>query len=136
MKKIISIIVLCFIGFTLNSCKKVEGEGGSSTIKGKVVIKNYNAGGSILEGTYAAADEEVYIIYGDGNTYFNDRIRTSYDGTFEFKYLQNGTYTIFVYEEVLPEPTNASKKQEVIVTAEITKKKTIVDVGEIIIKKK
>lgn len=120
----------------LNSCKKVEGEGGTSTIKGRIMVNNYNVGGSILEGTYAGADEDVYIIYGDGNTYYNDKISTSYDGTFEFKYLQNGKYTIYVYEDVLPEPSNAAKEKAVIVTAEISDKKSTVDLGDITIIRK
>lgn len=100
------------------------------------MVENYNVGGSILEGTYVGADEDVYIIYGDGNTYYNDKISTSYDGTFEFNYLQNGKYTIYVYEEVLPEPSNAEKIRAVLVTATITDKKSTVDLGDITIDKK
>lgn len=136
MNKIVSFVALAVSIFIFNSCKKVEGQGGSSTIKGKIIVNNYNAGGSILEGTYAGVDEDVYIIYGDGSTTSNDRVRTSYDGTFEFNYLQDGKYTIYTFEEVLPEPTSAAKKQVVMVSTEITKKKSIVDLGEIIIKQK
>ena len=135
MKKVVYLfLVLAVFGIT-PSCKKVEGEGGSSKIVGKVTVNNYNVGGSILEGTYPGADEDVYIIYGEGNTYYNDRIKTSYDGTFEFPYLQPGTYTVYVYEDVLPEPSNADNKQVVLLTTEIGKKETK-DVGEIIIKRK
>lgn len=135
MKKVVYLfLVLAVFGIT-SSCKKVEGEGGSSKIVGKVTVNNYNVGGSILEGTYPGADEDVYIIYGEGNTYYNDRIKTSYDGTFEFPYLQPGTYTVYVYEDVLPEPSNADNKQVVLLTTEIGKKETK-DVGEIIIKRK
>ena len=135
MKKVVYLfLVLAVFGIT-PSCKKVEGEGGSSKIVGKVTVNNYNAGGSILEGTYPGADEDVYIIYGEGNTYYNDRIKTSYDGTFDFPYLQPGTYTVYVYEDVLPEPSNADNKQVVLLTTEIGKKETK-DVGEIIIKRK
>lgn len=136
MNKSVSLAFLVVSLFLFNACKKVEGEGGSSTIKGKVIVKNYNAGGSILEGTYAGADEDVYIIYGEGSTTSNDRVRTSFDGSFEFNYLQNGKYTIYMYEEVLPEPTAAAKNQVVMVSAEITKKKSTVDLGEITIKHK
>ena len=135
MKKISVLFLVAGLFCFVSSCKKVEGEGGSSKIVGKVTVKNYNVGGSILEGTYPGSDEDVYIIYGEGNTYYNDRIKTSYDGTFEFSYLQPGTYTIYVYEDVLPEPTNADNKQVVLLTTELGKKETK-DVGEIIIKRK
>jgi hypothetical protein len=136
MKKLFSISLLLAAAFLMNSCTKVEGEGGTSTIKGKLIINNYNVGGTILEGTYAGADEDVYIVYGDGKTFPGNDVKTSYDGTFEFNYLQNGKYTIYMYEDVLPEPTNAAKQQVVILTAEITKKKSTVDLGEITIKRK
>ena len=63
-------------------------------------------------------------------------MNASYDGTFEFNYLQPGKYTLYVYEDVLPEPANADKQKAVIVTVEITGKKSSVDAGEIVIKKK
>lgn len=135
MKKVVYLFLLSAVFSIASSCKKVEGEGGSSKIIGKITVNNYNAGGSILEGTYPGADEDVYIIYGEGNTYYNDRIKTSYDGTFEFPYLQPGTYTVYVYEDVLPEPSNADNKQVVLLTTEIGKKETK-DVGEIFIKRK
>lgn len=135
MKKVVFLILLSSIFNVVSSCKKVEGQGGSSKIIGKITINNYNVGGSILEGTYPGSDEDVYIIYGEGNTYYNDRIKTSYDGSFEFPYLQPGTYTIYAYEDVLPEPTNADKKQVVLLTTEVGKKETK-DVGEIVLKRK
>ncbi len=136
MKKIISVFVVLVSFLLLNSCKKYEGEGGSSKIIGRITVDNYNIGGSILEGSYVGADEDVYIIYGEGNTYYNDRIKTSYDGTFEFNYLQNGKYSIYVYEDVLPEPNNADNKKVVLVTAEITEKKSTIDLGDITIIRK
>jgi hypothetical protein len=121
--------------FFFSGCQKIEGQGGSSSIIGKVTVNNYNVGGSILEGVYPGSDEKVYICYGEGNTIPSDDMNTSYDGTFEFKYLQPGKYTIYVYEDVLPQPTNADKQKPVIVHLEITGKKMTVDAGEIVIKK-
>jgi hypothetical protein len=122
--------------FFFSGCQKVEGQGGSSSIVGKITVNNYNVGGSILEGVYPASDEKIYICYGEGNTIPSDDVNTSYDGTFEFKYLQPGKYTLYVYEDVLPEPANADQQKAVIVSVEITGKKSTVDVGEIVIKKK
>jgi hypothetical protein len=122
--------------FFFSGCQKVEGQGGSSSIVGKITVNNYNVGGSILEGVYPASDEKIYICYGEGNTIPSDDVNTSYDGTFEFKYLQPGKYTLYVYEDVLPEPANADQQKAVIVSVEITGKKSTVDAGEIVIKKK
>lgn len=130
MKRISIIVALSFIGFFFNGCKKVEGEGGSSTIKGKIYEKKYNSVGGVIA-EYNAADERVYIIYGEGSTFYNDDIRTSYDGSFEFNYLQPGKYTIFVYEDCNTCPSGV---KEVIVNTEITGKKSVVDLGTIEIK--
>lgn len=136
MNKIVSIAVLILSFSLLNSCKKVEGEGGSSTIKGRIMVTNYNAGGTIVEGNYPGADQDVYIVYGEGNTVSNDRVKSSYDGTFEFKYLQKGDYTIYVYEDVLPELSSAAKEKVKLISAKIEDKKSIVDLGDINIQKK
>ena len=122
--------------FLFTACQKVEGQGGSSAIIGKITVNNYNVGGSILEGVYPGSDEKVYICDGEGNTIPSDDVNASYDGTFEFKYLQPGKYTLYVYEDVLPEPANADKQKAVIVTVEVTGKKSTTDAGEIVIKKK
>ncbi len=45
-----------------------------------------------------AQDEEVYLIYGD-NDYYEERIRTSHDGSYEFRDLIPGSYTVFAYSE-------------------------------------
>jgi hypothetical protein len=112
------------------SCEKDAGEGGSSSITGNVHTTDYNATFLIVQGEYPAADEDVYIIYGDETSY-GDRVKTSYDGRFEFKYLREGKYTIYTYSD----DTTLSGKSVVSVAAEITKKKQTVDVGQIEIKK-
>ncbi len=81
---------------------------------------------------YPGAEVDVYSIYGVGNNFYNDRIKTSYDGSFEFNYLEEGDYTIFVYEDDNSVP---SGKSEVLVTASISGKKTTVDLGTIDTKK-
>lgn len=83
--------------FMFASCSKEEGEGGRATIKGKVKVKKYdNSFQTLLSESYAP-NEDVYIIYGsDHDTYDND-YKTSYNGEYEFPYLQKGTYKIFAY---------------------------------------
>ena len=82
----------------LAGCTKPEGEGGTSVIYGKVYAYNYNGSG-VLQDEYYLADEDVFIIYGDGDNYYDDSYKTSFDGSFRFQYLRPGTYTVFVYSD-------------------------------------
>ena len=120
------ILVLCF-----SSCSKVEGEGGAAKIKGKVIIHNYNSAGTLIS-TYPAADEDVYIIYGNENSFYDNDVKTSYDGSFEFRYLQKGNYQVFVYEDC---QTCASGDTVVMNTINVSEKNQVVDLGEIIVRK-
>jgi len=131
MKKIIFAALILITALTFNSCKKEAGEGGNSSITGKIWVEDYNATFTTLQGQYAGADEDVYIIYGD-NTSYGDKIKASPDGSFEFKYLRKGNYTIYVYskDKTLTSP---SGKVTVKVNATISKKKETVDVGKITI---
>lgn len=47
----------------------------------------------------AFADEDVYIIYGDEDEFFDDNTKTNFDGTFKFKNLRKGTYKVFAYSK-------------------------------------
>jgi len=115
----------------LYSCKKEAGEGGDSSIKGTIWVKDYNSTFTTLLSEYSGADEDVYIIYGD-NISYGDKIKASPDGGFQFKYLRKGSYTIYVYskDNTL---TSASGKITISKKVEITDKKQTVDAGQIII---
>ena len=102
--KIISSVFLVTI--LIYSCRKVEGPGGSVTIKGIVVERNH-VGNAVFE--YPAADQDVYLIYGNENSFYDDDIKTSFNGSFEFRYLQKGDYQVFVYEENNAEPSGTSE---------------------------
>ena len=128
MKRILS-VALCLI-FVLASCKKGAGEGGTSSIKGKVYVKNYNGSG-VLQGEYYGAEERVYIIYGDADFYGNDT-RTSFDGTYEFDFLKKGTYTVFAYSDC---DTCSSGTEAVLMKAEITDNHSTVELPDIIVKR-
>jgi hypothetical protein len=78
---------------------------------------------------------DVYIIYGDDadETYFHDDIKTSYDGTFKFRFLEPGNYRIFFYEdktfaELTADPNGANRKV-IIKEVTINEKKEVVDLG-------
>ena len=123
---------LAFAGvlFLLQSCAKVEGPGGSSSIVGKVHVNVYDVAGTLIN-DYDAQDEDVYLIYGGTNSFYDDDVKTSYDGSFEFNYLQKGTYKLFVYQDC---NSCASGKEAVFVNdVEITDSKTTTDIGTIII---
>lgn len=113
--------------FFLQSCSKVEGPGGSSSIVGKIHINVYDIAGNLIN-DYDAPDEDVFLIYGEDGTFYDDDVKTSYDGSFEFDYLQKGKYTLFVYQKC---NSCASGKEPVFVDVEITDSKTTIDVGTI-----
>jgi hypothetical protein len=130
MKYLFSLVIASTLLF---SCSKVEGEGGSATVKGVVMEQLYNSiGNPISGGKYEAADQDVYLIYGNEDTFYDDDIKTSYDGSFVFNYLQKGKYTLFVYEDCSSCP---SGKKEILVPFEITERNQVVDLDSIVIKK-
>lgn len=125
------ITVLLISVLIFSGCKKEAGEGGSSSIKGYVHVTDYNANMLIIQGDYPGTDEDVYIIYGDDIQY-GDRIRSGPDGRFEFKYLQKGDYTIYLYSD----DTTLAGKIPVMKKVSIKKNRQQVDAGTFEIKKK
>ena len=87
--------------------------------------------GTLLD-TYPAQDQKVFIIYGSEDNLVDDDVSTSYDGSFEFKYLRTGSYTAFVYSDCR---TCASGDSAVKVSFEIDAKKDELDLSDIIIHK-
>ena len=84
----------------LVSCKKEAGDGGNSSIKGKIsrelrIVLN-NPGTAV--GTFPAADEDVFIIYGD-HISPDDRVQTNDDGEYEFLYLRPGKYKVYAFSK-------------------------------------
>jgi hypothetical protein len=128
MKKFLLFVTL---GIVISSCSKYEGEGGSSTIKGVVKEQRFNSLGNLIS-EYPIADQDVFIIYGNESTFYDDDIKTSYDGSFEFRYLKKGNYTVFVYEDCSTCPSGV---KEVKIPVEITNNNQIVDLDTINIKR-
>lgn len=114
----------------MSACENGPGEGGTSTIKGKIFIQNYNGSGNLVS-EYYAPEERVYIIYGDADFYGNDT-RTSYDGTYEFQYLRKGSYTVFAYSDC---DTCASGTEAIKAMTEITDNHSTVELPDIILKR-
>ena len=97
MKSTTALLVILTV-FVFASCKKEAGDGGNSSIKGKVSreIRVVLNNPSTAIGTFPAADEDVFIIYGD-HVSPDDRVQTNYNGEYEFLYLRPGKYTVYAF---------------------------------------
>ncbi|MFW6370932.1 MAG: hypothetical protein ACOC10_06975 [Bacteroidota bacterium] len=84
----------------------------------------------MLQSSGPAGDKNVFLIYGDDETYADD-VSTSYDGVFSFPYLTKGKYTIFLYSD---DETMASEDGKKMVKRNFTlnDNKDTQDLGEII----
>jgi len=96
MKHVFRSLLILVLMAGLNNCKKDPGIGGDASIHGNVHARHYNSTFTTLISEYNAPDVYVYLIFGNDISY-GKRIKTTYDGTFEFKYLYQGDYKIYVY---------------------------------------
>jgi len=94
MKKIIFPLFVSLIIGSIG-CKK-PGYGGDAKIVGCVYVQKWNTTFTQYIGEYPGKDLYVYIIYGS-HTGFDKRIKTDYNGQFEFPYLYEGDYSVYVY---------------------------------------
>ncbi len=130
MKNLTLIIGIIIIG-CLAGCKKDAGSGGKATIKGKVYAKNYNSNATLLLNEYYIQGENVYITYGD-DVAVGDNVKTSYDGTFVFPYLRKGKYKVFAVSKDI-NSSGLDATIAVIQEVEITGKKQVVELSDIVI---
>ncbi len=96
VKFVLSLIILTILFF--NACEKPEGVGGKGIISGTVTVNLYDKEFKVLQDSFPAEDEDVFIFYGDQDV-VSDEKNTSPDGKFEFKNLSKGKYNLFVYSE-------------------------------------
>jgi len=79
---------------------------GNATIKGRVMMINYLNSATPplavndIKDIVPAQDYEVYLTYGDHKGY-DERVRTDYDGYFQFINLIKGDYRVYVFTEEL-----------------------------------
>ncbi len=71
---------------------------GTSSISGKIWVKNYNLAGTILNSEYYGPDEDVFLVRGN-DTYYMDDVSTHYDGTYRFDQLPKGIYKVYAYSK-------------------------------------
>ena len=127
---LVPVVLPLILALVLLSCSKEAGTGGNSSIYGKVFVKDYNSTYTQLNETYYGQDEDVYLIYGNDRSY-SDHTKTSYNGSYEFKYLRPGDYHIYCYSEDSTLQSNAMIP--IIRDVTIDKKKQEVEVPEIVI---
>ncbi len=119
------------LSLTFTACKKQAGLGGNSAITGKVMVNHYNQNFTILKNQEVAIDEYVYLVF-DTMAGYGTRVRTSYDGTFEFTNLRKGKYTVYCYSM---DTTKSSSNGYIAVKKdlEITENRSITDIGTLTI---
>jgi hypothetical protein len=120
--------LFCSFSLLLSSCAKEAGEGGSSTIKGRIYGYDINTSGVVTDSA-VVQDVRVYISYGDNST-VDDDTRSSYTGEYVFRGLHKGKYTVFVYSQCNDCPFNQEVKKQVV---EITEKNEEVIVSDFVI---
>jgi len=108
----------------LLSCSKPEGLGGRSAIIGKVHLTD-NTGAN--QGVYFVPEYNVYIIYGTKDDIYDDKVKTNFDGSFQFNNLRKGSYRIYAYSTNNNTPSGV---EPIFKAADISKHETF-DVGTI-----
>ncbi|MBI3520602.1 MAG: hypothetical protein HY062_14785 [Bacteroidetes bacterium] len=132
---------LFFIGLTSciliasASCKKKAGPGGRASVKGKVYAYDWDNTQLFKVSEGYSSGERVYILYGDNTTIGND-VRTSIDGSFEFKYLNKGRYKLFVNSlDTAYKIKGNDTYIPIIREFEITNAKSVISLDDIVINK-
>ncbi len=112
-------------------CSKDPGFGGDASITGHVRVRDYNTTFTQLIAEYPAEDTYVYLRFGDRPGY-EDRVKTDYEGNFEFRFLYRGDYEIYLYsrDSTLTDP---NEQVPVIRHLSISERKETVDLGTLII---
>lgn len=131
MKQTLRLIGLAAVVTTLmNSCTKEPGFGGNSAITGSAQVRIYNASFSELIEEIDLADEYVYLTAA-GRSGYLERIRTSYNGTFEFNNLNPGDYVVYAYSK----DTTGSSLNDIAVQlpVSITKAAESVNAGTLVV---
>lgn len=128
-----TVLIVFGLILLITGCSKQAGEGGGAAIKGKVMteVRAVLNNPSSVVATYPAADEDVFIIYGD-NTSPDDRVQTNYDGEFEIQYLRRGQYTLYIFsEDTLPDVSSDPNAMPIIHEIDINDRNETIDLGTI-----
>lgn len=127
MKKLL-LLVLIITSFSFSSCSKEEGYGGLATIRGKVYGKDYNSSGNLVGEGYVGGFKVYISKHGESSSF--DDVDSSYDGSFKFEFLYEGTYDVWVFGDC---DSCTWDQVFVLKTVEITSKKQTVEVEDLVI---
>ena len=123
------LFIAAFLALLFIGCNKEPGQGGTSSIEGKVYRIETNSLGDTLD-QYYAPDYDVYIVYGDEDYTYDDKFSTSFDGSYRFTHLTPGTYTIFAYTRCDLCGGGDTVKSE---TVEIFEKKSAIELDDLVV---
>lgn len=127
------LVIATIVTFSATSCEKPAGPGGRATITGRVYARDFDNTQRYKMSEGYSAGERVYIMYGNSNT-IGDDVRTSADGTFEFRYLNKGHYKIFVNSLDTAQKLKGNDSEKPIFReVDITDNKQVVSIQEDII---
>ncbi len=119
----------------LEKLTTLDYDDGAAVIKGVVKVINYVNESRypllVVEDIAFAHEQEVYLTFGD-EAFYEDRIRTQFDGYFEFNNLIPGDYLVFLYSE---DVTRVTEHVVLKFDVSISEFDQVVDLGEIIIEK-
>jgi len=120
----------------LEKITALDYDDGAAVIQGVVWEINYVNDSRwpnlVVESEDFAHEHEVYLIYGE-HPFYDERVRTQYDGYFEFRDLIPGDYLVFLYSEDVKRLTDHVVLQFEVTVGEMDQ---VVDLGEIIIEKR
>jgi hypothetical protein len=138
MKKyILSIAIGAAMLFS--QCQKEAGEGGLATIKGMVnkEFRNVlNNPSTALDEQIPAADQEVYIVYGD-HISPDEKVVTNYKGEFSFTGLRKGDYTIYTYsQDTSATQTAALSPMSIVISAKVTERDQVKELDPMVVYEK
>lgn len=123
-------IIYFFFGMLIFTfaCKKEEGYGGNSNIKGLLIEKVYNDDYSQMIYEQKAIDEDVYIIFENAKG-ISDKVTTDFEGRFIFEDLFPGNYQVYYYSD--NSASAYGEEKEAKIDIELKKNETL-DLGELI----
>lgn len=115
--------------------KSIDYDDGSASIKGRVFLINYLNSSEypnlIVKDTSLAQDQDIFITYGN-HVFHDDKIETTYDGTFLFQNLIKGNYKVFLYsKDITGKTEDIVIMHELVITSEFEE----IDLGDIYIEK-
>jgi len=92
------LILFLSLASVFAACKEA-GQGGDAAIRGYVHVQKWNSTFTQFISEFPAKDVYVYIIYGDRTFGYDDRVKTDFNGNFEFSYLYEGRYRVYTYSK-------------------------------------